>query len=64
MDQLNKIARKAVARAIEEGLIEATDREARNAVIQLALAMASLAKPEILIDALNETGGFAITEGM
>ena len=52
MDKLNEIAKKAVARAIEEGLIEAADQEARKAVAGMAVRMASLANPALLIEAL------------
>jgi hypothetical protein len=52
MDKLNEIAQKAVARAIEAGLIEATDQDARKAVAGMAVRMASLADPSLLIAAL------------
>lgn len=52
MDKLNEIAKKAVARAIDAGLIEATDQEARKAVAGMAVRMASLANPALLIEAL------------
>jgi len=52
MDKLNEIAQKAVARAIESGLIQADDQEARKAVAGMAARMASLADPALLIAAL------------
>lgn len=54
MDKLNEIARKAVARAIEAGIIEATDLPARRAVAGMAVRMAAKANPSLLIAAIGD----------
>lgn len=59
MDKLNTIATKAVARAIEAGLIAADDRDAIRAVAGLAAAMAAQADPSLILDALDVDSLFA-----
>lgn len=59
MEKLNTIARKAVSRAVEAGLIAADDRDAVRAVAGLAAAMAAQADPSLILDALDVETLFA-----
>lgn len=59
MEKLATIARKAVTRAVEAGLISADDRDAVRAVAGLAAAMAAQANPSLVLDALDLDALFA-----
>lgn len=48
MEKLAEFAKKAVAQAIEAGIIQADDQEARRAIAGLAVAMYSQEDPEAL----------------
>lgn len=55
MEQLNSFAKKAVAAAIEEGIITGNDKAGIRAVATMAAAMLAQAKPSLLMDELVDS---------
>ncbi|QNO12709.1 hypothetical protein SEA_SNEK_49 [Arthrobacter phage Snek] len=54
MEIFQRIARKAVARSIDAGLIEATDREAIRAIAGFAASLAAFEAPALFLDTLAD----------
>lgn len=54
MEKLETFARKAVAQAVEAGIIQADDKAAVRAVAGLAAAMYAQESPEALRDAVAD----------